>query len=113
MTQAPPQIPDSPAGFPESRRGRLGVRAHAGRFEHWPDIGAVVAAGLAGKAWLQVGQPDAITPAIGIDHDGVRAPVVAAVDEQPARARGPHFPEGDFLFTHAKPAPLEDGPSKR
>ncbi len=65
----------------------------------------MVAAGLAGKAWLQVGQPDAITPAIGIDHDGVRAPVVAAVDEQPARAGRPHFPESDFLFAH--------GPSKR
>jgi hypothetical protein len=35
----------------------------------------------------------------------VRAPVVAAVDEQPARAGRPHFPESDFLFAH--------GPSKR
>jgi len=29
--------------------------------------------------------------------------VVAAVDEKPARARLPHFPESDFLFAHADP----------
>jgi hypothetical protein len=41
------------------------------------------------------------------------APVVAAVDEKPAMAGRPHFPESDFLFTHARPRHWKHRASKR
>jgi hypothetical protein len=40
------------------------------------------------------------------------APVVAAVDEKPAVAGRPHFPESDFLFTRAKFRPVGARPIK-
>ena len=33
--------------------------------------------------------------------DRVCAFVIAAIDQEPSRTGRPHFPEGDFLFTHA------------
>ena len=64
-----------------------------------PDIRAAMAANLTGEQRLQIGQPDMIRPAVAVDLDMMRALVVAAIDQQPARAGCPHFSEGDFLFT--------------
>jgi hypothetical protein len=47
-----------------------------------------VAADLTGKLRLQVRQANAIAPAIGIDDDRMCALVVAAIDQQLARAAG-------------------------
>jgi hypothetical protein len=62
-----------------------------------PDIGATTTADLAGKLRLEIRQANVIAPAIGIHDDRMRALVIGAIDEQPARAGLPHFPEGDFL----------------
>jgi hypothetical protein len=62
------------------------------------DIGAAVAASLADKHGLKIGQPDIIGPAIGSDLDRMGAFVVAAVDQQPARAGVAHFSKSDFLL---------------
>jgi hypothetical protein len=51
-----------------------------------PDIGAVATAGLANEFRLQIGQANVVAPLGGVDHDGMRAFEVAAVDDQP---RGP------------------------
>jgi hypothetical protein len=59
---------------------------------------AALPASLTRKPRLQVGQPDAIGPLVGVDRDVVRALVVSAIDEEPGRAGGPHFPESDFLL---------------
>jgi hypothetical protein len=68
-----------------------------------PDIGAAVAASLTGELRFESRQPDMIGPAIGVDHDRMRAFVIGAVDEKSSRAGSPHFAESDFLFTHASP----------
>jgi hypothetical protein len=56
-----------------------------------------VAAYLAGEFRFQVGQADVVTPAAGVDQDGMRTPAIAAVDDEPGRAGLSHFPERDFL----------------
>jgi hypothetical protein len=66
-----------------------------------PDIGATVAASLTGELRFEIGQPDMVWPAIGVDHDRMRAFVIGAIDEKPGGARRSHFPESDFLFAHA------------
>ena len=48
-----------------------------------PDIGATVAASLTGELRFEIGQPDMIGPAIGVDHDRMRAFVIGAIDEKP------------------------------
>jgi hypothetical protein len=59
----------------------------------------VATAGLANEFRLQIGQSNLVAPFGGVDHDGMRAFEVAAVDDEPARAVAwPHFPESDFLF---------------
>lgn len=56
------------------------IRSHSGLPEQRPDVG------LADELRLQIGQAYIVAPAIGIDSDVVRAFVVAAVDQRPARA---------------------------
>jgi hypothetical protein len=74
-------------------------------FEERANIGAATAAGTAGKFRLQVGQAHIIAPAIGIHDDRVSASIVAAIDQQSARAGLPHFPESDLLLAlHSVPA---------
>jgi hypothetical protein len=48
-------------------------------FEERTDIGTPVAANLTGEFRLQIGNPDVIAPTAGIDHNGMRAFVVAAI----------------------------------
>ena len=92
--------------FPDRRRGvrsciSLMGGPHSGRLEVWPDVGAPMAANLAGKLGLKVRQAHMIRPAYKVDHDRVRAFVIAAIDQKPGRAGFPHFAEGDFLLPHA------------
>ena len=51
-----------------------------------PHICTALAAGPAGEALLDIGQPDSIGPAIAADRDGVAAAVVGAIDQQPTHA---------------------------
>jgi hypothetical protein len=55
------------------------------------DVGAPMAASLTGKPRLQVGEANVIAPAAGVDHDGVRAFVVGAIDDEWGSAGPPHF----------------------
>ena len=79
-----------------SRRWRISSRAgpHARLLESRPDIGAAVAACSTNKLRLKIGQAHMIRPALSVD-ERVSAPVIAAMDEQPARAV---IPESDFLL---------------
>jgi hypothetical protein len=61
-----------------------------------PDIRAPRAAGLAGEARLDVGQPDIIRPPLGADGRPKAALVIRAIDQQPANAGGAHFGECDL-----------------
>ena len=58
-------------------------RAHASPLKEWPDIGTVATAGPANEFQLEM---NLVTPLGGVDHDGMRAFEVAAVDDEPARA---------------------------
>jgi hypothetical protein len=55
------------------------------RLKQRSDIGAAVTAYLAGEFRLKIGNPHVIARAAGIDHNGVRAFVVAAIDEKSGR----------------------------
>jgi hypothetical protein len=57
-----------------------------------------MAADLTCELRLQVREANVITPALGADDDRVRALVVTAIDDEPGRARLPHFPESDLLL---------------
>jgi hypothetical protein len=61
--------------------------------EERPDIGAAVAADLTGEPRLQVRQSSVVTPTASVDHDGMRTTIIAAIDDEPGRARLPHFTE--------------------
>ena len=65
--------------------------------EERPDIGAAVAAGLAGELRLKIGQPHVIGPSVCADRDRMTAAVVCAVNQQAAHAGRAHFRECDFL----------------
>jgi len=69
------------------------------------NIRAAVPASLTSEPGHKIGEPNVIRPGGGVDHYRMRALVVATVNQQPARAGLPHFPESDFLFAQ--------GPSKR
>ena len=47
---------------------------------------------------FQIGMPDAISPSRGVDRDVMGAAIVGAVDNNPAKAGGPHLAKGDLLF---------------
>jgi hypothetical protein len=63
-----------------------------------PDIGAFGAARLAGKAGLDVGQPDIIGPLVAADRDVMAALVIRTIDQETANAGRAHFSEGDLLL---------------
>jgi hypothetical protein len=71
---------------------------HALMLKERPDVCAPMAANLTGKPRLKVRQADVIAPAAGVDHDGMRALIVGAIDDEPGGAGLPHFSEGDLLF---------------
>jgi len=64
---------------PERLKRNLGVGAHACGLKQRPDVGAAMPADLTGELRFEIRQPDLIGPAVGIDHNGMRAFVVAAV----------------------------------
>src|ERR1700737_4192089 len=43
-------------------------------------------------------KPDMIGPSIPADCHPVAAPIIRAINQETANARGPHFPESDFLL---------------
>jgi hypothetical protein len=87
-----------PAGFSRTERSVGGIpRGRNPDHEQRPDIGTMVATSLTGELRLEIGKPDMIGPAIGIDDDRMRTPVIAAVDQKPGRAGLPHFPDRDLL----------------
>jgi hypothetical protein len=61
------------------------------------EIRAPLAAGLAGEARLDVGQPDVIRPSVAADRRPMAAPEIRAIDQQAANASGAHLGEGDLL----------------
>jgi len=87
-------------------RNRLNPDRRPVPIEIGPDIRAPRAAGLAGEARLDVGQPGIIRPAVAADRGPMAAMVVRAIDQQPANAARAHFSEGDLLagrFGHEIP----------
>jgi hypothetical protein len=62
-----------------------------------PHIGTPPPASLAGKPRLEIGQPDVIRPPVAADRYVMAAPVIRAIDQEPANAGGAHLGEGDFL----------------
>jgi hypothetical protein len=74
------------------------AHAHSGLWKVRPHICAFLTARLVGKARLDIGQPDIIRPAVTADRCRMAAPVVGAIDQQTANARGAHFSEGDLLL---------------
>jgi hypothetical protein len=77
---------------------RLSASPHGRVLEERPDIGAAVAADLTGEPRLQVRQSSVVTPTASVDHDRMRALVIAAVDDESARAGLAHFTERYFLL---------------
>ncbi|KRR21186.1 hypothetical protein CQ14_22230 [Bradyrhizobium lablabi] len=63
-----------------------------------PHVGAAMAANRADEQGLQIGQPQALGPAVSVYHNRMRALVVAAAHMQPASAGPPHLPKGDRLL---------------
>jgi hypothetical protein len=57
-----------------------------------------MAAHLTNEQWFKIRQRDVIRPALGADLDVMGAFVIAAVDQEPTKARRSHFPKRDFLF---------------
>lgn len=82
-------------------------RSHPGTLEMRSYVGASIATSLAHEPRLDVGQPHIIRPAIRRHGNAVRAAVVGAVDEDPARAAaaGSHFAKRDFPGAHASRLP--------
>ena len=74
-------------------------------------VGASLAAKLARKLRLYIGQPDVIRPSIAADRGRMPGAVIGAIDQQTAHPRGAHLGEGDLLrageFGHT---PLKRGP---
>jgi hypothetical protein len=61
------------------------------------DIGASLAACLAGKLCLNVGQSDVIRPSIAGDRCRMAAAIIRAIDQETTHAGSAHFGEGDLL----------------
>jgi hypothetical protein len=73
-----PKNSDALAAF----SGLTGPHTHV--LEQRPNVCTAMAANLTGISRLQVGQTHLIAPAACVDHDGVRAVVVGAIDESRA-----------------------------
>ena len=72
--------------------------SHSRVLEQRPDVGTPIAADLARKPRLKVGQTNVIAPAAGVDHDGMPALVIGAIDDEQRRAGLPHFPDVTFCW---------------
>jgi hypothetical protein len=52
----------------------------------------------ASKLWLEVGQENVVAPALRAHHHRMGAPVVPAIDQEPAQTGLAHFTQGYFLL---------------
>jgi hypothetical protein len=68
------------------------------------DFCAPMAANPTGESRLQIGQVNVIARAAGVDHDGMRALVVAAVDGEPGRSGLSHCLRKYRLYARQAPA---------
>ena len=59
---------------------------HVRWLEERPDIGTSMAASSTNELRLKIGQAHTIGPALSVDDDRMSATVIAAADDQPARA---------------------------
>jgi hypothetical protein len=64
-----------------------------------PNISARLATRPANEAILDIGQANVIWPSIGVDRCRMAAPIVCAIDQDTAHARGAHLSEGDLLLS--------------
>jgi hypothetical protein len=55
-------------------------------------------ASLAGEARLDIGQPGIVRPSVTAYGHVAPAPVIRAIDQEPANASGAHLGEGDLLL---------------
>ena len=60
-------------------------------------VGTAMAANSADEKFHHIRQPQASGPAVGVDHNRMRAFVVAAQHMQSTRAGPPHLSQGDLL----------------
>jgi hypothetical protein len=92
---------------PQRGRAPSANRRAAGRsfpIEIRPDIGALLAAGLARKPRFEIGEPDIIRPSVAVDCRPMAAAKIRAINQETANASGAHLGEGDLLvgsFGHA------------
>jgi hypothetical protein len=77
------------------------------------DIGASLAAGLAGEARFNVGQPNVIWSSVAADGRPVATPIIGTIDQETANAGGSHLCEGDLLAGGRGHAPLKRGPDRQ
>lgn len=63
-----------------------------------PHIRAAFSARGAGEAWLDVGEPHVVRPAIGAGLDMMAAAMITAKDHHRPRAGFAHLAEGEFLL---------------
>jgi hypothetical protein len=61
------------------------------------DIRTFLAAGLAGEARPDIGQPNGIRPAVAADRGPMAALEIRTIDQEIANASGAYFSEGDLL----------------
>lgn len=78
----------------------VALGASPDRPEVRPNVGTTLGAGGARELAFDIGQPDVIRPAAGIQGDAVAARVVTARDDHLARAHLAEFGEGDFVVGH-------------
>jgi hypothetical protein len=62
------------------------------------DVGALLAAGLAGEQRLDIGQPDVIGPSIGVKARPMAAVIVRAIDQDSPNASPSHLGESNLLI---------------
>jgi hypothetical protein len=79
------------------RRSDLRAVRRAG-FRVRPNFGTAMAANRADEQVLQIGQPQALGPAVSVDHNRMPTFVVAAEHPQPARTGLPYLSKGDLVF---------------
>jgi hypothetical protein len=63
-----------------------------------PDIRAPLAAKLARKQGLYIGQPNVIGPLVAADRYSMAALIIRTIDQETANARGAHFSKGNLLL---------------
>jgi hypothetical protein len=76
--------------------------------KHRPDIGAAVAASLTGELRFEIGQPDMIGPAIGVDHDRMPPNLKGRRHFRAATRRA----QNSFVLQNGFDPPFSPGPQR-